>query len=200
MAQVPDRAAVRFLLRGCNLSVGSRGPDALGVGDPSRNLLDCAWCYRALPCNRTFGGPVAAMDRDHRHPQHRRRRGGGDFSGVVSVLPYDLPRVLAGLVRVDADRQRNWPAIRCARSEADGPKSRRLSSHLLDFERPTQLVARGDAELGKQPIKVEADGAVREKQALPDLAVRHPPGGHLGDLKLLGCEAIRSSRQTTRTV
>src|SRR6266542_6303165 len=152
------------------------------------------------PCHRTFGGPMAAMDRDHRHTQHRCRRGGGDFSVVGTVLPYYLPRVLACPLRVDADRQGNCSAIRCARSEADGPKSRRLSSHLLDFERPTQLVARGNAELGKQPIKVEADSAVREKQGLPDLAVRHPPGGHLSDLKLLGCEAIRSSRQATRTV
>src|SRR5260370_21856246 len=108
-----------------------------------------------------MGGPVAAMDRDLRHPQHRRRGGGGDLSGVVTLLPYDLPRVLACRLRVDADRQRNWPANRCARTEADGPESRPLSGHRLDFERPTQLVARGDPELGETPIKAKPDGALR---------------------------------------
>src|SRR5712691_11393938 len=196
MAQGSDRPLVRFLFRGCDLSVGSCGPDTVGAGGSCRHLLDCTWCHRALPCRWTFGGSVAAVDRDHGHPQHRRRRGGGDFPGLVSVLPDDLPRVLARPLRVDVDRQRNWPAIRCARSEADGPKSRRLSGHRLDFERPAQLVARSDAELRKQTVKVEADGAVREKQALPDLAVRHSGSGHLGDLKLLWSKAIGSSRHT----
>src|SRR6266849_483811 len=127
VAQGPDRAAVGFLFGGCDLFIGSRGSDALGACDPGRHLLDCTWCHRTLPCHRTFGGPVAAMDRDYRHPQHRRRRSGGDFSSLVSILPDDLPRILARPLRVDADRERSWPAIRGARSEADGPKSRPLS-------------------------------------------------------------------------
>src|SRR6266446_601500 len=47
---------------------------------------------------------------------------------------------------------------------------------------------------------MKTDGAVREKEILADLAVRHPAGGHLGDLELLGREPIGSSRQTPKTV
>src|SRR5882672_996899 len=74
-----------------------------------------------------------------------------------------------------------------------------LGGQLLDVERTAQLIARGDSELGEQPIKVKTDGAVREKEALPDVAVGHSGGDHLGDLKLLGREPIGSSRQTFGT-
>src|SRR5258705_4509876 len=49
-------------------------------------------------------------------------------------------------------------------------------------------------------ITMKTASAVREKQTLSNIAVRHSGRGHLGDLKLLGSEPIRGSRQTSRTV
>jgi len=79
---------------------------------------------------------VAPVDRDHRHPQHHRRR------VVVVIFPISslflltiflgFWLVLFGLMLIVRG---NWPAIRCACSEADGTKSCRLSGHRLDFER-----------------------------------------------------------------
>src|SRR3954453_10316054 len=59
-------------------------------------------------------------------------------------------------------------------------------------ERRVQLSARGDAELGEDAVQVGADRAVREKQALADLAVREAVRGKLGDLQLLRRQLVAS--------
>src|SRR4029079_11422070 len=52
-------------------------------------------------------------------------------------------------------------------------------------ERVAELGAGGDAELREQAVQVRSDRAVREVQALADLAVREPLCRQLADLQLL---------------
>src|SRR5438105_4256350 len=53
-----------------------------------------------------------------------------------------------------------------------------------------QLCSAGDVELGEDPVQVPPDSAVREEQALSDLAVRQSLGRELSDLVLLGGQAL----------
>jgi len=54
----------------------------------------------------------------------------------------------------------------------------------------SQLCSTRDVELGEDPIQVPPDSAVREEQALSDLAVRQAFGRELSDLELLGGETL----------
>src|SRR6266851_4474059 len=54
----------------------------------------------------------------------------------------------------------------------------------------SQLCSASDVELGEDPVQVPPDSAVREEQALSDLAVRQSVGGVLSDLELLGGETL----------
>src|SRR6202167_1886863 len=57
-----------------------------------------------------------------------------------------------------------------------------------------QLCAPGDLELREDPVQVAADSAVREEEPLSDFAVGQALSGELGDLQLLGAEAISGVR------
>jgi len=58
-----------------------------------------------------------------------------------------------------------------------------IARRLSGGERGGQLAATGDPELGKQPIQVRADRAVREIEALADFAVGETVGRELCDLR-----------------
>src|ERR1700745_2332882 len=84
-----------------------------------------------------------------------------------------------------------------ARTYARGPSSlrctrdmRRSGVHRHRRQRRRELGARRDAELREGAVQVRADRAVREEQALADLAIREPLRRELGDLQLLGGELI----------
>jgi len=53
-----------------------------------------------------------------------------------------------------------------------------------------QVCSTGDVELGEDPIQVPPDSAVREEQALADLAVRQSFGRELGNLEFLWGEFV----------
>src|SRR4051812_3942121 len=59
-------------------------------------------------------------------------------------------------------------------------------------ERGAHLAARADVELREDAVQVGCDRAVREVEALADLAVGQPVSGELGDLQLLRGEAVAS--------
>src|ERR1700737_4316562 len=66
--------------------------------------------------------------------------------------------------------------------------------HCCRRERRAQLSARSDAELREDPVQVGADRAMREVQALADLAVRQPVRRKLGYLQFLRRQLIASLR------
>src|SRR5439155_18027858 len=57
-----------------------------------------------------------------------------------------------------------------------------------------QLRARGDLELGKDPVEMRTDRAAREEQPLADLPVGESLGGQRCDLHFLRCEPVTCVR------
>src|SRR3984885_5665305 len=88
-----------------------------------------------------------------------------------------------------------------ARSTVPGPGRASLESgdSFLGFasavqESVPQLCAPGDLKLREDPVQVAADSAVREEEPLSDFAVGQALSGELGDLQLLGGEAVSGVR------
>ena len=80
-------------------------------------------------------------------------------------------------------------------------RSPSVSQICAPSEHVSQLRSRGNPQLGERPVEVRADGAVRQEEPLPDLAVRQalrPPSGRSAAPARSGLSASPSSRRTRR--
>src|SRR3954447_26194921 len=76
-----------------------------------------------------------------------------------------------------------------------GPALRRRSGG--GGQSDAQLGPRGDPQLWESAVQVRADGAMREVEPLPDLAVREALCRELGDLQLLCGQLVARLRDAT---
>jgi hypothetical protein len=140
---------------------------------------------------------------------------GGALTGVTGHVAESVVAVLS----VDRDHELSWQFVGPGRHGVDvvmfTPDGRvvgiEVKATLRPRERSGELGAGRDSELREDAVEVGADRAVREVEALADLAVGEPFGREVGDLQLLcgqlvagvGCAALaglaRGAQRTSRT-